>query len=441
MHTPCRIRARAPSFPIRSTAGQIIAHVRGSATMRRAARATIGVMLGVASGCHSHVPPAQPAPVAATRTPPPPAYVVRLGSDTIMAERVTRSATLTEGDILRRAPKVSTIHYTISTDAQGYITHFSAVSQFGPPGGTGEVEWSVTGTAVPGGFDISEHNADTTWRRVVPAPRDAIPLFDRSIGLYEFFTRHLVAQGADSATVPVLDLTSLELARRTVRRLGKDSVVLPIYSPRGEHARVDALGHILGVSSTAPSSRWKTEGAGGLDVSQLGRSLFARERLYGAFGGLSSRDTTRSTVGGAHVTISYDRLLKRGRTVFGDVVPWSAVWRIGGDLATHLTTDRDLIVGGVGVSAGTYTLYSVPAPTAWQLIVSRQTGQTGVIYDRSADVGRVEMVARTVPQVAERLTITLDSIGPARGRIRVAWDDRAADVPFTVLAAPGHASP
>ena len=115
------------------------------------------------------------------------------------------------------------------------------------------MEWSVTGTAVPGGFDISEHNADTTWRRVVPAPRDAVPLIDRSIGLYEIVTRQLVAHGADSATVPVLDLTSLEIARRTVRRLGKDSVVLPIYSPRGEHARVDALGHILGVNGTAPS--------------------------------------------------------------------------------------------------------------------------------------------------------------------------------------------
>ena len=189
-------------------------------------------------------------------------------------------------------------------------------------------------------------------------------------------------------------------------------------------------------------SRWKTESAAeSLDVGQLGHSLFERERLYGAFGGLSSRDTARATVGGAHVTINYDRLMKRGRIIFGDVVPWSAVWRTGADLATHLTTDHDLIIGGVGVTAGTYTLYTVPAPTAWQLIVSRQAGQTGVIYDRSADVGRVEMQARTVPQIAERLTITLDSIGPARGRIRVAWDDRAADVPFTVLPAPGHTSP
>jgi hypothetical protein len=358
-----------------------------------------------------------------------------------MAERFTRSARLTEGDLLHRSPKTSTLHYAITTDGDGHITHFDAVSRSGPPGGAGDVEWSATGTAVPGGFDISEHDADTSWRRVVPAPRDAVPLFDRSIGLYEIITRQFVAQDIDSVSVPVLDLSSLEVVRRTVRRVGKDSVILPIFSPRGEHARIDAHGHILGVRGTATSFKWETESAAALDIDSLGRSFLDRERLYGAFGGLSSRDTARATVGGAHIAINYGRPSKRGRIVFGGLVLWNEVWRTGADLATQLATDHDLIVGGVRVPAGTYTLYTVPAPTAWQLIVNRQTGQLGLTYDRSADLGRVEMEARIVAQVVERLTISLDSIGPARGTIRVAWDNRIADVPFTVLPAQGHTPP
>jgi hypothetical protein len=417
------------------------AQVPESTTMQRRTRITIGVILGVVSGCTSHVRPAQRPSVTEARDSTPSEYVVWLGSDTIMAERFTRSAELTEGDLLHRSPKTSTVHYTIATDAAGHITHFDAVSRFGPPGSNGALEWSVTGTAVPGGFDISEHDADTTWRRVVHAPRDAVPLFDRSIGLYEIITRQLAAQGADSASVPVLDLDSLEIVRRTVRRLGKDSVVLPLFFPRGEHARVDTFGHILGVSGAATSFKWKTESAADLDIDRLGRSFLERERLHGAFGGLSSRDTARAKVGGAHISINYGRPSKRGRIIFGGVVPWNEVWRTGADLATHLTTDHDLVIGGVRVPAGTYTLYTVPAPTAWQLIINRQTGQLGLNYDRSGDLGRVEMEARIVPQLVERLTITVDSIGTARGTIHVAWDDREATVPFTVLPAPGDASP
>jgi|GEM_PF-119920 len=446
MHTPRGIRAPAPSGPIgsklpsRVAAGTVSTDTLRPATMQHRTRITIGVILGVVSACTSQVRPTQRPSVTQVPDSIRSEYVVSLGTDTIMAERFTRSAELTEGYVLHRSPKTSTLHYTITTDGRGHITHFEAVSRFGPPTDAGDVEWSVTGIAVQGGFDISERDADTSWRRVVPAPRDVVPLFDRSIGLYEIITRQFAAQGIDSATVPVLDLASLEVVRRTVRRLGKDSVILPIFFPRGEHARVDTLGHILGVTGTATSFEWKTESVAALDIASLGRSFLERERLYGAFGGLSSRDTARATVGGAHIAIDYGRLSKRGRVIFGGLVPWNEIWRTGDDLATHLTTDHDLIIGGVRVPAGTYTLYTVPAPTAWQLIVNRRTGQFGPIYDRSADLGRVEMEARIVPQVVERLTITLDSIDPARGTIRVAWDNRVADVPFTVLRALGHAS-
>lgn len=440
MHTPDRVHARTPPLPTRpalpswGAVSPARAQARGPASIHHRTRITTGVILAVASGCTSHVRPS-PTSVTESRDSARSGYVVWLGSDTIMAERFTRSAGLTEGDLLHRSPKTSTIHYTIATDADGHITRFEAVSRLGPPDSTGKLEWSETGTEVPGGFDIAEHDADTSWRRVVPAPPDAIPLFDRSIGLYEIIVRRFVAQHVDSASVPVLDLNTLQVVRRTVRRLGTDSVILPIFFPRGEHARITTSGHVLGISGAATSFKWKTESDNALDIDQLGHSFIEGERLHGAFGGLSSRDTAHATIDGAHIAINYGRPSKRGRVIFGGLVPWNEVWRTGADLATHLTTDHDLVVGGTRVPAGTYTLYTVPAPTAWQLIVNRQTGQFGVDYDRSGDLARVPMESRTVEPFLERLTITVDSIGPAQGTIRVAWDNRVADVPFTVLPA------
>ena len=113
---------------------------------------------------------------------------------------------------------------------------------------------------------------------------------------------------------------------------------------------------------------------------------------------------------------------------------WGEVWRTGADLATHLTTDHALNFTGLVVPAGTYTLYTLPSPTTWKLIVNRRTGQLGLLYDVAADLGRIDMTTAVVPTVAERLTISVAPALVGGGVLRIAWDQLAATVPFTVLS-------
>jgi hypothetical protein len=395
--------------------------------------AALGALAAIWVGCVGCLRHGGPAAATSALPAERAAYVVTLGTDTIMAEVFSRTDDIVEGDLVDRSPTTAVTHYSFALDSRGDIARFDAVKR---PGfdTTARPAWRVVGRRVGGGFDIVEQEGDRARHRVLPAPPEAMPVIGRSIGVFEIVTARLHRLGVDSLRVSLLDLGSLSVTTRMLRRLGADTVVIPFVFPGGEHARVDAAGHILGVSGLATTFKWRTEPAPGLNIQALASSFADRERTGGAFGALSSRDTARASIGGAHITINYGRPSKRGRAIFGALVPWGEVWRTGADLATHLTTDRELTLGNLRVPAGTYTLYTIPSPSDWQLIVNRQTGQGGLTYSKAEDVGRVTIAASSGASSVERLTITVEGTGPRDGVIKIAWDDRVAVASFSVAA-------
>jgi hypothetical protein len=145
----------------------------------------------------------------------------------------------------------------------------------------------------------------------------------------------------------------------------------------------------------------------------------------------SPRDTTRASVGGATVLVDYGRPSKRGRDIFGGLVPYGEVWRTGANQATHFVTDKPLMFGSLMVPAGTYTIYTLPGATSWKLIINKQTGQWGTEYDQAQDLGRVDMKVEKLTAAVEQFTIKV--VPSAKGGVvRLEWDASAAVVPFMV---------
>ena len=108
------------------------------------------------------------------------------------------------------------------------------------------------------------------------------------------------------------------------------------------------------------------------------------------------------------------------------------VWRAGANAATTLITDADLDVGGVYVPAGAYSLYVlVKDPDNWELIVNRQTCQSGHIYNARLDLGRVAMKMDKPKAPVERLRWLITTIGNA-ATIRLEWENYVASVPIRV---------
>jgi hypothetical protein len=146
----------------------------------------------------------------------------------------------------------------------------------------------------------------------------------------------------------------------------------------------------------------------------------------------SPRDTTSQTIGSARLTVDYGRPSKRRREIFGALVPYGAVWRTGANEATHLRTDRELTIGTMRVPRGTYTLWTIPAPDGWTLIVNRQTGQWGTDYDKTQDLGRAAMKVRTLSAPVERFTIVIEPAGQVAGVLTMIWDTTQASIPIRV---------
>jgi len=125
---------------------------------------------------------------------------------------------------------------------------------------------------------------------------------------------------------------------------------------------------------------------------------------------------------GKLVAIDYNTPSMRGRKIFGGLVPYGKVWRTGANPATTLKTEINLKIGGLAVPAGTYTLYSLPSETAWKLIVNKQTGQWGTIYNQDQDLGRVEMKHHTLDSPQEVMSLSFDDIKKDSAEFHIRWD-------------------
>jgi hypothetical protein len=134
---------------------------------------------------------------------------------------------------------------------------------------------------------------------------------------------------------------------------------------------------------------------------------------------------------GKTVTINYAQPSMRGRKIFGGLVPYDKVWRTGANAATSLKSDVNLNIGGTNVPAGSYTLYTLPGQSSWQLIVNKQTGQWGTKYDQSQDLARIPMKVGQRPSALETFTISFDKTGGNSAVLKLEWENTNASVGVT----------
>ena len=131
---------------------------------------------------------------------------------------------------------------------------------------------------------------------------------------------------------------------------------------------------------------------------------------------------------GKTITVNYSSPRMRGRKIFGDLVPYGEVWRAGADEATSLVTNADVVMGGKTVPAGRYTLFTLPTPAKWTLIVSKKTGEWGIPYPGAQyDFARMEMTVSKLPSPLENFTISFDPAGTTCA-MKLDWETTRASI-------------
>lgn len=146
----------------------------------------------------------------------------------------------------------------------------------------------------------------------------------------------------------------------------------------------------------------------------------------------SPRGSAELTLDGKKISVDYGRPSMHGRKIVGGLVPYDQVWRTGANKATHLTTEADLTIGGVAVPKGTYTLFTVPSPNGWKLIINKHTGQWGIPYKaeyEQEELARIPMKVETISSPVEQFTISLEKTRGG-GVLKLEWENTRAWVDF-----------
>jgi len=137
-------------------------------------------------------------------------------------------------------------------------------------------------------------------------------------------------------------------------------------------------------------------------------------------------------VGLTPIWVEYSSPARRGRTIWGELVPYGELWRTGANANTLLHVGRDGMVGGKAVSAGTYGLLTIPGRERWTVILSSKTdgGGTGS-YDESLDVARFEVTATAAPE-RERMTFIFSNTTDSSTRLDLEWAGQRVSIPIEV---------
>ncbi len=132
--------------------------------------------------------------------------------------------------------------------------------------------------------------------------------------------------------------------------------------------------------------------------------------------------------GGKSVTIDYSSPRLKGRKFGKDLAPYGEVWRTGANEATTFVTTADITVGGTPVPAGNYTIFTIPNPDKWTLIISKKTGEWGTNYaGPSNDLARIDMKVSTLPSPVENFAISFAKTGNG-ATLNMDWETTRASV-------------
>lgn len=126
-------------------------------------------------------------------------------------------------------------------------------------------------------------------------------------------------------------------------------------------------------------------------------------------------------VNGQKITIDYGAPSIYGRKILGELIPIGTVWRTGDGAATTLRTPIDLKIRDLFVPAGTYTVYSIVTKKGYQLIINKQTGQSGAEYDSSQDLGRTLLNTNDTDGPIEQLVIDFENTHDNKTELHIKW--------------------
>jgi hypothetical protein len=132
------------------------------------------------------------------------------------------------------------------------------------------------------------------------------------------------------------------------------------------------------------------------------------------------------------VRVIYSRPQRDGRPIFGELVEYGKVWRMGANEATEIEFFKDAVVGGKRIMKGRYTIYAIPDSSKWTIVINRDTDTWGAfVYDSKKDVVRTEVAVQKMTTPVEPFSMTFSKSDKGTNLI-IAWETSTVSLPIEI---------
>ena len=130
------------------------------------------------------------------------------------------------------------------------------------------------------------------------------------------------------------------------------------------------------------------------------------------------------------IKIVYSRPYKSGREIFGELIKFGEVWRVGANEEAEITFYQNVKIGETNVKAGTYTLFVIPNEKSWTVIINKDVNIWGAYkFNEANDVARVNVPVSESDDVIENFSIAMVDKGENTAHINFGWDKTFVALP------------
>ena len=140
-------------------------------------------------------------------------------------------------------------------------------------------------------------------------------------------------------------------------------------------------------------------------------------------------------IGLSKISIQYSRPAARGRQIFGGIVPFGRIWRVGANESTKIKVDTDMMVLGNVLPKGSYALYAFPQQEAWEIAFHTNIEHWGdgrKNYNSEEDLFRITVKPQKITYHQENFLIAFDEITHDAANLNLIWADTRVTIPFRV---------
>lgn len=132
------------------------------------------------------------------------------------------------------------------------------------------------------------------------------------------------------------------------------------------------------------------------------------------------------------IKVIYSRPSAKGRAIFGELIPFGEVWRVGANENTEIKFYKSVTINGVAVPAGTYSLFAIPEKDKWTVIINKEIDLWGgYAYDSGKDLVKIVVPVKATPAPVEALSIAFTTQGAVTNLV-IGWDKTMVEVPISI---------